>query len=138
MAFWKTAEHKAAEQQGKAMREADRKEQHARNEFLVSPVGQAAAAKKEGQGFFEIQLPAGSSQQGSTISGEDGFALANKQTQTHAGTLAAIESVGWRLEHVGYVFALTFEGGRDKFMETGHKTAVGGEIIGTYLFRNPD
>jgi len=138
MAFWKKTEQKAAELQEKAIREADLKEQHARNELLVSPIGQAAAAKEQRQRFFEIQLQLGSSQQDTTMSRENSFAIANKETQNHAQTLAAIEAVGWRLEHAGYVFAVTFEGGGDKFMATGRKTAVGGEIIGIYLFRNPD
>ena len=138
MAFGKTAEQKAAEQQEKALRDAQREEERARKEFLASPVGQATKAKEEGQGFFEIQLKVGSSQRDSTVFGGNNFALSRTKTQTHAGTLAAIESVGWRLEHVGHVFVVTSESSRDKFLASGQQTAVSGETIGIYLFRNCD
>jgi hypothetical protein len=60
------------------------------------------------------------------------------QVHTHAGTLAAIEAVGWKLEHVGYVFMITGESSRDKFLATGERTAVSGQTIGIYLFRRAD
>lgn len=138
MAFGKTVEQKTVEHQEKAAREAQREDERRRNAFLASPVGQATTAKEQGQGFFEIQLQVGSSQRDSTIFGSNNFAISNKKTQTHAGTLAAIESVGWRLEHVGHVFIVTGESSRDKFMASGQQTAVSGETVGIYLFRNAD
>ena len=138
MAFGKTAEQKAAEQEAKALRDAQRGEERARTEFLASPVGQATLAKEQRQGFFEIQLKVGSSQRDSTVLGSNNYALSKNTTQSHAGTLAAIESVGWRLEHVGYVFVVTNESSRDKFLASGQQTAVSGETIGIYLFRSTD
>lgn len=105
---------------------------------LVSPVGMAAAAKEQGQGFFEIQLLVGSSQRDSTIFGGNNTSRTDMTTQNHAGTLAAIESVGWHLEHVGHVFVVTNESSRNKFLVSGQQTAVSGETIGIYLFRNSD
>jgi len=60
------------------------------------------------------------------------------KSRSHAGTLAAIEAVGWKLEHVGYIFMMTGESSRDKFMASGQQTAVSGKTIGIYLFRNVD
>ena len=135
---WITKEMKAAKQQEEDFREADRQEERAAEEFLASPVEMAAAAKQQGQGFFEVQLLVGSSQRDTTIFGGNNSALTNTETKTHAGTLAAIESVGWRLEHVGHVFVVTNESSRNKFWVSGQQTAVSGETIGIYLFRNPD
>jgi hypothetical protein len=115
-----------------------RGEAEAQQAFWASPVGQATAAKQEGQGFFEIQLPVGSSQRDSTIFGGNNTTLNKIKTNSHAGTLAAIENVGWRLEHLGYVFMVTSESSRDKFMASGQQVAVSGQTIGIYLFRNID
>ncbi len=60
------------------------------------------------------------------------------KTQSHAGVLAAVEGIGWKLEHVGHVVVVTGESRRDKFMATGQQTAVSGETIGIYLFRHTD
>jgi hypothetical protein len=105
---------------------------------LASPIGQATTAKEQGQGFFEIQLKVGSSQRDSTIFGSNNTSIGQTKTQTHAGTLAAIEAIGWQLEHVGHVFVVTSESSRDKFLRTGQQTAVSGDTIGIYLFRNID
>jgi hypothetical protein len=147
MAFGKTAEEKAAQQEERARQQAASAEQarlqqeekqaaKQRAAFNASPVGQAVAAKQQGQGFFEIQLVVGSSQQDSTILGGNNFNIGKTRTMAHAGTLASIESAGWRLEHVGHVFVVTGESSRDKFMATGQQTAVSGHTVGIYLFRN--
>jgi hypothetical protein len=99
-------------------------------------VGQATTAKAASQGFFEIQLEVGSSQRDSTIWGSNNTTLNRVKTGSHAGTLASIESVGWQLEHVGYVFIVTSESSRDKFMASGQQVALSGKTIGIYLFRN--
>ncbi len=138
MAFGKTQEQKAAEELEKAHRDEAARAKAERDAFLSSPVGEAATAKEQGQGFFEVQLKVGSSQRDSKVWGGNNFALSRVKTQSHAGVLAAIEGVGWRLEHVGHVFVLTGESSRDKFMASGQQTAVSGETVGIYLFRNTD
>lgn len=138
MAFGKTPEQKAADQAAKEQRDAAQAEERRRREFLATPVGQATTAKEQGHGFFEIQLTVGSSQRDSTIWGGNNFALAKSKTASHAGTLAAIEAVGWRLEHVGYVFVVTSESSRDKFLASGQQVAVSGDTVGIYLFRSTD
>ncbi len=70
--------------------------------------------------------------------GGNNTAVDNTRSQSHVGTLAAIESVGWRLEHVGHVFVVTSESSRDKLLSSGQQTAVSGNTIGIYLFRNVD
>ncbi len=136
MAFGKTQEQKAAEEQQKALDRAAKDQERSRREFLASPVGQATTAKEQSQGFFEIQLKVGSSQRDSTVFGSNNTNISQTKTQTHAGTLAAIEAVGWRLEHVGHVFVVTSESSRDKLLSSGQQTAVSGETLGIYLFRN--
>jgi hypothetical protein len=136
VAFGKTAEQKAADEQQKALERAAKDQERARQQFLASPIGQATTAKEQCQGFFEIQLKVGSSQRDSTVFGSNNTNIAQTKTQTHAGTLAAIEAVGWRLEHVGHVFVVTSESSRDKLLSTGQQTAVSGETVGIYLFRN--
>jgi hypothetical protein len=109
-----------------------------KSRFLASPIGQATTAKEQGQGFFEIQLEVGSSQRDTTIFGGNNTNIEKTKTQSHAGTLAAIEAIGWRLEHVGHVFVVTSESSRNKLLLTGQQTAVSGRTIGIYLFRNID
>ena len=138
MAFGKTAEQKVADETQKAAERAAKEQERARREFLASPIGQATTAKEQTQGFFEIQLKVGSSQRDSTVWGTNNTNISQNKTETHAGTLSAIEAIGWRLEHVGHVFVVTSESSRDKLLSTGQQTAVSGDTIGIYLFRNID
>jgi hypothetical protein len=160
MAFGRTPEQKAAEDEQRVVQRGARAEEWAaraqavadstreyqttkdRNyeatQVLPSPMSQATTAKEQGQGFFEIQLKVGSSQRDSTVFGGNNDNIERTRIQSHAGTLAAIESIGWRLEHVGYVFVVTSESSRDKMLRTGQQTAVSGDTIGIYLFRNVD
>ncbi|MFL6239068.1 MAG: DUF2510 domain-containing protein [Actinomycetes bacterium] len=125
------ADREAAANQAKAQREAAQKEQA----FRSSPVGQALTAKEQQQGLFEMQLVVGQSQRDSTIWGGNNTNWSKDKKLNHAGTLAAIEAVGWKLEHVGYIFQITSESSRDKFLATGQQVAVSGQTIGIYLFR---
>jgi hypothetical protein len=50
--------------------------------------------------------------------------------------LAAIEDIGWRLVHVGYVFVVTGESSHERVFSSGDNIAVSGQTIGIYLFRN--
>jgi hypothetical protein len=149
MAFGKSPEEKAAAKavsdqrdaataQAKLQADDAKRAAKAEAQFRASPVGQATTAKDQGQGFFEIQLSVGSSQRDSTIWGGNNIAVSKMRTRTHAGTIAAIEGVGWHLEHVGYIFMITGESSRDKFLASGQQTAVSGETVGIYLFRNGD
>lgn len=123
-----------------ARAKADAEKQAASQEaaFRKTPVGLATTAKERDEGFFEIQLTVGSSRRDSTVWGTNTTSLGRNKTRTYTGLLSEIEAVGWRLEHVGYVFIVTAESSRDKFLASGQQTAVSGETVGIYLFRNAD
>ncbi len=57
------------------------------------------------------------------------------KSQAHAGLLGEVESEGWRLENVGYVFQETGMVSRDKLLSSGQTGSVTGQIVGIYLFR---
>jgi hypothetical protein len=72
-------------------------------------LSRATEAKERGEGFLELRIRSG-----------------------YAGRwLSAVEALGWRLEHVGYVF--TFTGWTSGAGEVNHLD--GRETIGIYLFR---
>jgi hypothetical protein len=137
MAFGKSSEEKEAERAAAAAAQAQADAAKAaaqqRAAFLASPVGQATTAYEQNQGFFEIQLIVGSSQRDNTLWGDP--AQSQLKVHTHAGTLAAIEAIGWRLEHAGYIFMITGESSRDRILASGERTAVSGQTVGIYLFR---
>jgi hypothetical protein len=56
----------------------------------------------------------------------------------HMDMLSAIESIGWRLENVGYVYVITGAVTRDKMLSSGQEAGVMGETHGIYLFRRAD
>ncbi len=142
MALRKSADERAAEQAAREReeREAAQEAERARERraYLASPVGQAITAKEQRQGFFEIQLTVGSSQRSTSVFDAAGATSGSSKTVSHAGTLASIEAVGWRLEHVGYVFIVTGEASHDRMFGAGENIAVNGQTVGIYLFRNTD
>ena len=142
MTFRKSAEEKAAEQeaQERAAAETAAAAAKARQQaaFLASPIGQATTAKEHRQGFFEVQLTVGSSQRSTSVFDAAGSTSGTSSAVSHAGTLAGIEAVGWRLEHVGYVFMITGESSHDRVFGAGENIAVNGQTVGIYLFRNTD
>jgi hypothetical protein len=129
------AEANAAKQAAAIQAREAREEANRQTAFRATPVGQAMAAREQGQGFFEMQLVVGESQRDSTIFGGNNTNWAREKKVTHAGTLAAVEAVGWKLEHVGYIFQVTSESSRDKFLASGQQIAVSGRTVGIYLFR---
>ena len=80
------------------------------HEVARQAISRATAAKERGEGFLELRV-------------ESGYG---------AGWLAAVEALGWRLEHVGYVF--TFTGWASGGGEFSH--VEGGATIGIYLLRS--
>jgi hypothetical protein len=100
--------------------------------FEKSPIGQARAAYARGDAFFQVEIPH-SAVKGQTVFG----AALTRQTHATGGTdiLGLIEAEGWRLEHAGFVYVMTGQTSRDKFLASGQQTAVMGEVSGIYLFR---
>lgn len=104
----------------------------------MTPEELARAAHEAGEGFFEIQMDVGYSQRRIPTWTQFENHKVSETAVPHGGTLAAIEDVGWRLQHVGHVFAVTGENSRDRVWGTGQETAVSGKTIGIYLFRRVD
>jgi hypothetical protein len=87
---------------------------------------------RDGATFLELQLEV------NRISGDAGMGSATGREQRstdHVTVLSQVEALGWRLEHVGYVFVETGQISTDKFLVTGQATAVNGKTVGIYLFR---
>jgi hypothetical protein len=133
---FKSAEERAADRRERETALAEQahaaEEKRKRDAFLATPVGAATAAKEAGQQFFEIQLQVGSHLGSSGFGSTDG----QRSTSSSAAILGEIESVGWRLEHVGYFYMITSETSSDRMFLTGQATAVSGVTIGVYLFRS--
>ncbi len=123
------AERTAAAQQAEADRVA------AEAAHAATPVGQAEAAMRRGDRFCEVQVSVGR-QEREAMWGERTYA-ADDRVDSSAQVLGEIEELGWRLEHVGYVFRVTGESSSEKAFMTGQQTAVSGDTVGIYLFRNP-
>lgn len=141
--MFKSAEEREAERrereaerarQEAAQAEQARKTQEERQRaaFLATPVGGATLAKQEGQTFFEVQLEVG----GHLGSAGFGSVEGRRTTSSSAATLAAIEQIGWHLEHASYFFMITGETSTARVFMSGEATAVNGVTVGVYLFRN--
>ena len=129
--FKKSDEELKKHEAEKAQKEADKKHQV----WLQTPLGLATTAKETGNGFFEIELEIGSSKRTVAFGTAD---FGGHKKSDFTGVLSQIESIGWRLEQVGYYFLITGETSRDKFLASGQNTAVNGKTMGVYLFRNID
>jgi hypothetical protein len=127
------AEERRIENEARIERERIYREEREHENWLTTPVGLAATAKENGEGFFEIELEVGTSKRDVTFGSKD-FGRHTKRSFT--GLLSSIEAVGWKLEHVGYYFLITGESSRDKFLASGQSVAVSGKTMGIYLFRN--
>lgn len=146
MAFGKSTERKqadaiAAREQAEqaAQLAAVAARERAAQEHAASPVGRAKAACERGDRFFQIQLPV------SALSGERSFfgstdnriePLRNPRVDGKPDILTQIEDVGWRLEHVGYVFVATGATSSSRMIATGQATVTEDQINGIYLFRS--
>ena len=133
--MFKSGEERAADRHERETARAEQaraaEEQRKREAFLATPVGAATAAKEAGQQFFEIQLEVGGHLGSSGFGSTDG----HRSTSSSAAILGEIESIGWRLEHVGYFYMITSETSSDRMFLSGQATAVSGVTIGVYLFR---
>lgn len=49
--------------------------------------------------------------------------------------IESIESVGWKLVDIGYVYQQTHAVSRDKFLASGQQEAYSGRVLGIYTFR---
>jgi len=107
--------------------------------FLASPIGRATTAFEGGAGFFHIQLEMSEiGRSGFDAFGYSGSLGVERRRGGHTDVLAQIEEVGWRLEHVGYVFQETGQQSRDKLLSSGQQVATYGKTVGHFLFRRAE
>jgi hypothetical protein len=100
--------------------------------FAASPPGQARAAFRRGDAFFEVAIevnrPSGrSSARGSSSN--------SSQRSGRPDVLGQVEDEGFRLEHVGYVFIETGPTSTDPVLNSAQGTVTRGFVQGIYLFR---
>lgn len=96
----------------------------------TTPEEVARVARDAGDRFFQISLPLMATQRTAmgVLTGDKW--LMKTTTSKHTDILGAIESVGWRLEDVGYVFRETGAVSRDKIFSAGQTSSVTGEVWG--------
>jgi len=124
MAWGKTDQQKQAEAAQQAA------EQHAN-----SPLGRAERAKGNGDAFFQLEIDI------SRLHGTSGLGSSSGRERRTGGRpdlLGQIEEIGWRLDHVGYVFVETGATSTNRTLGTGQGTVTKGLVRGIYLFRNTD
>lgn len=124
-------ERRAAEWQAEQERlQADWK----RRNYPNSPVGRAEAAMQNGDRFFQLSIAV------SELSGTaSSFGSSANEFRSSGGApdvLGQIEDLGWRLEHVGYVFIETGSTSTNRLLSTGEGTVTRGQVQGVYLFRS--
>jgi hypothetical protein len=140
----KTEDEKQQERESKERRVAEENEQRtiqqrerdqavAAAAFAATPLGRATAAAQRNDRFFQLELE---------VSALTGFASSfgsSTNVVKHSGgatdLLGQIEEVGWRLEHVGYVFIETGATSTNRMLSTGQGTVTRGNVTGIYLFR---
>lgn len=141
MGLFKSEDEKAQEAAARAEQERREAEsqvlaQQAEREraWLATPLGQAQAALERGERFCELQLVVGR-QEREAMWGARDYATSDVVISS-AQVLGQVEEMGWRLEHVGYVFRMTGESSSQKAFASGLQTSVSGDTVGVYLFRN--
>jgi hypothetical protein len=137
--FGKTAEEKAAEQAREQAEEEVRRheaeaaeERRRAEEYARSPVGQATAARQQGQRLFQILLPLAELNGDSSYFGSSDNQL---QALLKNDVLTEIEKAGWHLEHTDAVFAETGATSSSRMLASGEGTVTRGTIYGLYIFR---
>lgn len=118
-----------AKAEAKAAERAEAERRKAEEDFWNSPAGHARSAKAAGRRFFQIQLPI---EQTTRVPMMDSHRTAR---QDASGLLESIETEGWTLFDVGYVFQPSGSVSRDKLLSTGQTQVIAGAIVGIYLFR---
>lgn len=125
------AEKEAAEKQEKLKRQIEKRQRI----FNASPQGQARKAFENGSTLFQIDLTFSET---SAVVRAMEKAKTDERTFNNSETLEKIESEGWQIDHVGYVFKMLGSVSRDKFMSSGQQESVTGEIVGIYIFRRKE
>ena len=131
---------RAGRERQKADEKAAKEKAVAEEAFLRSPVGRATAARAEGAGFLHVELEMSEIGRSNLdlVVGYGGAPGVDRKRAGHGDVLAQVEDVGWRLEHVGYVYVETGQVSRDKLMSSGQQVATLGRTVGHFLFRRTE
>ena len=145
------AAHQEANRQAAAARaraeQEERRKQKELEAYLKTPVGRAETALQTGQRFFQftaqVSAVSGKSTDLGLALGVIGTPMLPTSTTTtrrfdSTDVLGQIEEIGWRLEHVGYVFVETGEVSRGKMLSSGEVSQTNGYVEGIYLFRRSE
>jgi hypothetical protein len=100
--------------------------------FAASPVGQARAAFRRGDGFFEVEIEV---KRANGAVSTRGSSSSSGQRRGRPDVLSQIEDEGFQLEHVGYVFIQTDATSPDRVLPEGQVAVPRGFVQGIYLFR---
>lgn len=136
MAFKRITPEEQAARAAADQHERDRKRvEAARRAFASSPPGEARAAKRDGQTWYQVAVPIQETGRtiGSWVFGEVTTSTSGDHEQ--GALIGQIEAEGWELRHAGFVFQETGAVSRDKFLSSGQSIKTTGNVIGVYLFR---
>jgi hypothetical protein len=103
--------------------------------FWASPPGQARRAFDEGDHVFQYSID---------VVNQQAIIVAMMGSKTRSRTadptavLNAVCREGWELLNGDFVFVMTRQQSRDKFMSSGQNVAVEGTVMGYYLFRRSE
>lgn len=93
----------------------------------------ARTAFERGDALLQLQIESGRlAGASSTWGSSENLAVSDPDV---GWLLGHVESIGWRLEHVGYVFVETGSSSSARILSTGEGTVNRGEIVGYYVFR---
>ena len=134
------ADDRAGRERQKADEKVAKERAVAEEAFLRSPVGRATGARADAAGFFHVELEMSEVGRSNLdlLGGYSGAPGVERKRGGHGGVLAQIEDVGWRLEHVGYVYVETGQVSRDKLLSSGQQVATLGKTVGHFLFRRAE
>lgn len=134
-----TPEEKAAkaaarsEQQDAAAEEKRRKTIEAQiHAFWSSPAGEARQAFDRGDHVYQYQLNV-TNQQAIVVAMVG--ARAKSRTIDPTAVLNSVAREGWEIVSGNFVFVMTGQQSRDKFMSSGQNVAVAGTVVGYYVFK---
>lgn len=152
--FRRTTPEEREEREQKALRDKQTREAHERarrehqravddwreatdkwDKYLETPEGAANAARQAGHRVFQYMDVLDVTKAlvvplvGAFTEGKSGPVTAKRPV------IEQIESQGWKLENIGYVFQETGSESRDKFLASGQQIAVSGRVLAYYLFR---
>jgi hypothetical protein len=103
--------------------------------FWASPAGLARHAYSGGDHVFQCSFD---------VAHQEAIIVAMVGSRTkkrHADPTAILNDVcreGWELVNGDFVFVMTGQQSRDKFLSSGQNVAVAGSVMGYYLFRRAE